>query len=343
MEFAFLDILPRDRRGLCTWAPARDRLAGILFRPNAKRSVVLRRLDLDTRRILLPLSSRQWQTLSQTTRLRLYASVERAAGSLRSRVLAVNRSLRLPEVAATPGDSKVLPVRGDTFIPALALAVAENEFGESGREKLWLVGDFPGMVPLISLTARLGIPVAVQTAHPSRLEPIAHRLMYEEGVAVSLGSFNPASWGKRDVVMIFEPAYLPFARDAAREWNIPVIDLTDDSTSLAPRLESELQEQGIDPSLKTTAPLLEAWLWTRNGDASGIPAFASRPLPGETSAAPFGDSHSGTANLLAAARKAACEISRFKEKGHQAGLWRFFLDKAYRALYNTFQGKGAVG
>jgi len=342
VEYVFIDVLTKERRGLCTWEPVRDRLAGLWFRPNSKGSIRLSQLDLTTRRIVLPLSSSQWQTLKPETRCMLYTHAEKSASRLGSRLVALNRSLRLPVQAWQA--SGICQVGGDFFIPALALVLLENEFTLNRREKLWLVGDFPGLISLVTLIGRLGIPVTVQTSNPSRLEPIAYRLMYEEGAAVSLGNFNPDSWGSRDVVMVFDQAYLPFVPAAARGRGVLVVDLTDSSTFLAPRLETELQEQGVDGSLKVTAPLLEAWLWARGFGSTEMPAVGEPKPPEATPVTPTGnDSRPGTKNPLNAAREAAWKISRFKQKGHELGLWRFFLDKGFRALYNTTQGKGAAG
>ncbi|NSW82978.1 MAG: hypothetical protein HPY90_06820 [Syntrophothermus sp.] len=343
MGFAFLDILPENRRGLLARELLRDRLAPLVLRPRAKQGVSLPELGLHTHQLLLPIGPGDWKVLKPETRLKLWTATQKTAKKIGGAVLAVNRGLR-PLPSQNPELFPIPVSRGDLFVLALALIVVEEGLNRYGREKLWLVGDFPGLFGLISLIGRIGAPVAIQSFYPSRFETIAYRILYEQGMALSVSYFNPSNWGPEDMVLLFDPVYLPFAAGAGKARNVFIIDLTDDSRSHAPRLESWLGAQGVDPSLKTLAPLLEAWFWGRTLNPDQTDVLPHEPLlpvrPASTS--PDTCSRSAGQECFARIHETAGYISRIRQEGQELNLWGFFLDKDFRALYNTTQGTGTT-
>ncbi|MGI6488187.1 MAG: hypothetical protein GX964_03670 [Syntrophomonadaceae bacterium] len=317
--------------------------------------------------------------LKPTRREKLWQQSEQVAGELGLPILAVNRALR-----HSPGVSSMNIAWGNGFILALALVLVEEVVTAYGADRLFLVGDFPGLPALISLVGEMGVPVVMQDLHPPRYEPIAHHLLYDQGVAMSVGRINPDGWGRGDAVLIFDPYYHRFA--IGKKGSL-FISLTDDSCNHAPELEYNLRRQGMNGTLDYLAPILESCLTTveprptagpesySESGGSGTPHFFPIPasfvpvsqhvsdrVPAAGPAArstygpaeefdspqpPFRDglldssrTVSTAANRNVSYRRLMDKILSIKQAGQSKNVWGFFLDKDFRALYNTIKGSG---
>lgn len=366
MDFAFLDILTGDKRGLLSRKFFLDTVAPVFYRPRVKKKVKLAGLGLEGCQVLMPLGQGNWSTLNEENRMRLWQESGRVAQRYGLPVLAVNRGLRWnnPEAAS------VRLTWGDCFILAMALVLTEYLVDRYNTDKVFLVGDFPGLPGLISLLGRNGVPVVVQTFYPSRYESVAYHMLYDQGVAMSVGYFNPRNWGARDAVLVFDANY---GRFIFGRKNTLLISLTDDSRNHAPELEYSLHNQQVDGSLRNLAPIMEAYLLSeekgRLGGDRRRSAHGKSPQRGysretETSSSTASRSLKVRPCLVASPgyrprstgledkdmfalppdtgvvsyRGLAREIMSMKRKGERRNLWSFFLDKDFRALYNTIQG-----
>lgn len=394
--FAFLDILAGERRGLLSRKFFLDTVAPVLYHPRVKRTIRLQSLGAEGPQVLVPLSRVDWGALNRENQARLWREAGQVAKKHGISVMAVNRALRF----TTPEMLSIRVAWGDYFILALALVLAERAVNHYGADKLYLVGEFPGLPGLISLLGGMGVPVVLQTFYPARCEHLAYHMFYSQGVALSVGYFNPRNWGGGDAVLIFDPTYHRFVLG---QKGVFIISLTDDSCCHAPELEDSLRSQEVDGSLKNLAPILEAYLMRlgpafepaaplvreRRGAEYGAetdrrtqgdigqevkrvsetgrgPVFTVRPAglkagerrPGMTGLVPdkigLGRGASRNAALAAMPKTAspkpgtgsaagpyqesANRIISIKRKGERLKLWGFFLDKDFRALYNTIQG-----
>lgn len=367
LDFAFLDILTGDKRGLLSRKFFLDTVAPLFYRPRVKKIVNLNPLAINGYQVLMPLGKGNWSALNGDTRGRLWRESGQLAEEFGLPVLAVNRALRFDPVQQAIS----VPVTwGNYFILALALVLAEEVINHYGADKLFLVGDFPGLPGLISLLGDKGVPIVVQSFHPGRYEHIAHHMLYDQGVAMSVGYFHPGSWSPGDAVLLFDASYHRFI--LGKKGSL-LIGLTDDSRNHAPELEQSLARQKVDGSLKNLAPILEAHLVTarrppghypqKKVALDWTPAFASTPSPGagrfthpafsdlRAAGSSPGDQEGGldpadlavsdtpySTSRIVSYRLVADKILAVRQEGERLNLWGFFLDKDFRALYNTIQG-----
>ena len=379
LDFAFLNVFKHDKKGLWSRRIFLDTVAPFFSRPRAEKIISLEPLRLRGCQVLMPLGAGNWQGLKPTRREKLWQQTEQMAGELGLPILAVNRALR-----DIPGFSSMNIAWGNGFILALALVLVEEVVDAYGADRLFLVGDFPGLPGLISLVGEMGVPVVVQDLHPSRYEPVAHHLLYEQGVAMNVGRINPDSWSRGDAVLIFDPYY---HRCAIGKKGILFISLTDDSCNHAPELEYNLRRQGLNGTLEYLAPILESCLITGEpqltsdpesdpgSGGSGTPHFPAMPAsfgrasphisdrvpaagpaaslahgPAEVFDSPQPYFRAGSPDSSPTAEAAASrnvsyrrlmdKILSIKQAGQCQNVWGFFLDKDFRALYNTIKGSG---
>ncbi len=296
LDFAFFNLINQTRTGLAFKKVFLDKLAPIFYAPRLKRIIKLPYMEACGGNIMLPLGIANLQDLQHESKHLLAGKLGSLLQEYKLRYLAVDRRLKNQLTDIT--DGQVL-VHGDNFIKALAHVFIKELLTRYELHKIIIVGtieDFPGF---ISSLEQYGLPISIQALYPQQQELFAHHLLYEKGQAVSTSYLNPQNWGRDDLVFILTDLTetITDGKNAAL-----TIYLNNCSCSLAPRLDSEFERNGLFPVLYNLAPILESCLLAK----AGIQNF-------------------GTESITVNAPNT--EFLTLENIGYQWGLWELFLDK----------------
>lgn len=259
VDFAFLNMMNTNRQGLAARKFFLDRLAPIFFSPRVERLIQFTDLGVKGCNVFLPLGQANWKQLEDDRRAAMLA---RSEGIL--------QEYTLPNMAADRRMKKALEITapmfpviyGDNFIKVLAAILVQQSMEKRAINKVVVVGDMVELIPLLENLSRYSVPISVQNTHPVRSEYIAHRLLYEKGLAISNSYLSPEAWQKGDLIVLFESDYRCMALASPQAF---YIELANESRGLAPSLENALMMAGMDPGLQTLAPILESCLYTKAG------------------------------------------------------------------------------
>ena len=297
LDFAFFDMRNSNRQGLANRKVFLDRLAPVLFSPRVERLIDFSRWGLKGCNVRLPLGEGNWSILHPDKRSWMMEKTESIMREYEISRISVDRRLR----GLFMSQQHHLPlVYGDHFITALAAILMDRVLERQEVNKLILVGDIPDICSLINNISRYRIPISVQNYHPARYEIMIHRLLYEEGLAVSNSCINPYNWGRGDLVVSVEPDSRSLALASPEAF---YIRLDDNSNGLAPELEEILGSAGMNGCLHTLAPILESCLLEQAGNII----------------------HDGEDSYSDREEKANEIHHRLIEAGESTGLWEPFL------------------
>ncbi len=317
LDFAFLNMMDRNRQGLAARKFFLDRLAPIFYSPRVEQLINFGELGVKGCNVFLPLGEANWQQLEAGLRSRMLEKSEGILQEYALQEMAADRRLKKTLI----NSSAMFPlIFGDNFIKALAAVLVRQALECQAIEKLVLVGDMNELLPLLENLGRYLLPISVQNTHPARYEYTAYHLLYEKGLAISNSYLSPESWVEGDLILLFDAGYRRLALAAPRAF---YIELADDSQGLAPSLERALHQAGLDPGLQTLAPILEACLYAK----AGIPA-------------PYAEKEK-----LEDQPGAREDFETLITTGEDMGIWEpflndrvgGFLDKGIGALYNTIK------
>jgi hypothetical protein len=189
---------------------------------------------------------------------------------------------------------------GDAFVAALSLVLAMVQVKSAPTNRVYVAGHTPYIFEILDILCRWQRPVIWSSLFPRQGEADLARMLYERGTPAALTEYNPESWRKGDLVLLFSvPPGLTIRSGAAR-----VIDLTEQAAGRLPRWEAVLAAQGVDSRLGFLCPIMEAFL---------SPKEVSSGRPRD--------------NIL--------EILR---AGYELDVWDLFLDNRDGGLYNTIKG-----
>lgn len=294
LDFAFFNLMPNDKRGLVYRKYLLDRLAPFLFAPRVARMIDLPVINARGYHVVLPLGAGNLNNMEPERRQQMLGRSIDVARDFNLPALAVDR--RLKDQFPSPGVGLIF---GDHFVKALAAAHIKRTLSKHDVKRIIIATDNEDLAEFMDYASRFGVPLSVQTYHPARYEPVAYQMMYEKGLAVSTSMFNPQSWERGDLVVVFDPQDR-FMTLSSR--SLFYLQLGNGSSNLAPALESSLSSCGVKACLHTLAPILELCL----GPIAELP--------------PAADGKGGTNHTRAfiALEKAAASL----------GLWELFLDKA---------------
>lgn len=317
LDFAFLNMMDRNRQGLASRKFFLDRLAPLFYSPRVEHLIHFGDLGVKGCNIFMPLGEGNWQQLEAENRSLMLGKSEGILQEYALQKMAADR--RLKNVFADT-EAMFPLVFGDNFIKALAAVLVRQVLEMRAVNKLVLVGDMLELMPLLENLGRYLLPISVQNMHPARYETTAYQLLYEKGLAITNSCLCPHSWEEGDLIVLFEA---PYRRMALASPQAFYIELTDESRGLAPSLEMALNMVGLDNRLQTLAPILESCLSAKAGileTNAEKEDLDYKPNNGE-------------------------DVETFIELGEDMGIWEpfrndrkgGFLDKGIGGLYNTIK------
>ena len=297
LDFAFFNLINRDKQGLFYQKGVLDRLTPIFFSPRVKNLIELPDLNCQGCNIVLPLGQANMQVLESSKQHLLFQRSYEVARDFQLQAMAVDR--RLKDLLMEPEEGFSL-VFGDNFIKALAYAIIKRSLSSRDISKLILVGEISGLAEFVEAVSDLNVPVSIQNPYPSRYEIMTYRLMYEKGNAVSNSQINPHKWERGNLVIIFDSRYNNLSIAIP---DVMLLKLTDESQGLAKELELELSSKEVSPLLCNLAPIMETCLLAQEG-------FLTRC--------------SEQSMLI---KEDRLSFRRLEELGNKADIWHLFLDK----------------
>lgn len=298
LDFAFFNLINDDRMGLVYRKKFLDRLAPIFFAPRVQNLIQLPGLNGQGCNIVLPLGQGNLELLSTKLQQNLMKRSYKLAEGFRLDRMAVDR--RLKEKFQEP-DRGFTIFFGENFIKALAYVFIRESLSRRDINKLVVVGEIEELSYFLREIAEFDIPVSLQTSHPARYEVLLHRMLYENGNAVSTSRVNPHKWEKGNLVILFDTLPQPIGSGLCDVLYFP---LDNTSCGLAPELERGLMKNGISPALHNIAPIMETCLWCQEGFSSS----------------------SGEHNMLMENNPRQA-FQRLLDIGDAADVWELFLDK----------------
>ncbi|HWP98134.1 MAG TPA: hypothetical protein VN426_14910 [Syntrophomonadaceae bacterium] len=299
LDFAFFNILSMDRRGLLYQKFFLDRLAPIFFPPRVARLLDLRDLDSRVCNIVLPLGPGNLQNLDREKKKKLLEQSRGILGDFNLGAMAVDRRLKNDFLALAPGQPFIF---GDRFIQTLALVLTRQAVSRQAFRKIVIAGATDNFPFFLESICQFQLPVSIQTPCPERFDVMAYRLLYEKGCTVTNSYLAPESWKDGDLILAFNPWPFPGHQLSRSVMFLPLYDSTQD---LAPELELQLRQCGLEGRLHHVAPVLESSLLSKAG------YFQANEEPNNFK------------------EKQIMNFPDMENMGHQMGLWDQFLDKAF--------------
>ncbi len=299
LDFAFFNMRDINRQGLANRKPFLDRLAPLLFLPRVERLIYFGRLGLKGCNLTMPLGEGNWYILNQDNRGRMLAKTNAILNDYALPRMGVDRRLRK---VFDNEPHQISLLFGDRFISILAAVLINEAISRHDIRKLVLVGDIPYLSALINTISTHQLPISIQNYYPKKYEIMVHRLLYEEGLAISNSYLNPSNWNKGDLVLSVEAVQGTISMASPQTF---LIRLDDDCTGVAPELEEVLRQTGMNPQMYNLAPILESCLLSQAGkpDYNGEIKYLDRDFM-------------------------SAELHQeMIEAGNHLGMWEPFLDK----------------
>lgn len=275
-QIALLTTIGYERKGVLARPGVLNKLAPYFYTPRWQSSVMLKEVGLEGEHIVIPMGFNNWHQLAPSTKERLADRIELLCSRHEIDVLGVSRQLEPTEgpfngwpkslnsdnaPISSQANNKNVPLlarKGDCFITVMARLRVEIFLNRVAARRIIVAGDGPDAMYLAYyLNDRIKLPVILQSREPGSHESAAARLLYKEGIALSLAMFAPGKWNKNDIVVLFDEYYVYWGSLYGNGYKL---DFGCSSSGHIPLLEQRLAEQGIDPALHNLAPLLEAHL-----------------------------------------------------------------------------------
>lgn len=258
-DFAILNMLDRNRRGLTARKYFLDRLAPVFFSPRVENLIHLDDLGFRGCNVFFPLGPDNWEQMESDQRGFMWKKSESIMHDFAVGSMAADRRLKM---SLQNGEAKFPLLFGDNFIKALAAVMVKHVLERRAINKLVMVGEMAELIPLLDHLGGYGLPVSVQNQRPACDEALAWRLLYDKGWAVSNSYISPENWNRGDLIILFKSGYKRLAMASPGTfW----LELNDEGHNLAPSLENALVRVGMDDHLSMLAPILESILYTKAG------------------------------------------------------------------------------
>ncbi|MGI5911232.1 MAG: hypothetical protein ACOX6E_01445 [Syntrophomonadaceae bacterium] len=298
LDFAFFNLNHAEKRGIMSRKYFLDRLAPVFFLPRVEKLIQLTGLNFQGCQISMPLGPGNLSLIELEKRQAIFQHTTKLVKEYHLTRMAVDR--RLKEQLFELSNSFPV-IFGDNFIKALATALISRILSRHVIKRIIMVGEMEDFPEFLSEIGEFGVPLSIQSMYPTRYEVMTYRLLYEKGNAVSTSALNPYSWGKGDLVFVFDPAQEELTMAYANA--CCYVRLTNNGCNLAPELEAKLSQNGLVNCLYNLAPIMETCMLEEAGFSV---RGAERVNEG---------SHGRVFITL-------------KQVGDEMGLWDLFLDKA---------------
>lgn len=297
LDFAYFNLINDEKKGLVFRKPFLELLTPIFFKPRLEKLIDMREIRAKGCNIILPLGVNNFTSLGTNLQEKLVSKSLNIMYEYDINYMAADRNLK----GILPPRTFELPiVFGDNFIKALANVIIRDIISQHAIEKLIFIGEVEGFEDFLNVIATYEIPLSIQSYNPHLYEITSHRMLYEQGCAVSNSYINPSEWEKGDMVVNFNanagelklasPSLFYFA-------------FGDNQVDLAPSLEEGLRINGINPGMHNLAPIIETWLNIKAG------------LLG------------GNAEINKANNYNDDSFLQLQALGEELGIWDLFLDK----------------
>lgn len=285
-----LTTMVNERKGMLAGPRALNKLAPFFYVPRWQNQIELGVGQLNALLLMIPMGISNWSHLSIPVRQKLEERINSLCCGEGLSAVGVSRKLgdeifaRGEELCACPSAGAVggrpvplIPAgdhrpplqmddngpplvcrNGDYFIAAMTGMNVKKILGEDDIHRIVVAGDEPEAWFLAYyLSDRFKWPVILQSREPQVHEKAAARLLYQEGIALPLGVFNPEKWNKNDIVILCEEYYVYWGSLYGEGHKL---NIGNNSKGHAPLLEQAMLSKGIDPALHNLAPFIETCL-----------------------------------------------------------------------------------
>ena len=301
LDFAFFNLNSNEKRGLMYQKYFLDRLGPVFFSPRVDKLIQLSNLNFRGCNISMPLGPANLKMMGPEKKQMMLERSTAIVQEYNLPSMAVDRRLKEQLLELSIGFPLIF---GDNFIKALTLAITGRMLSRHAIKRVVLVGEVDCFPQLVSALGAYGVPLSIQTMYPGQYEVMSYRLLYEKGYAVSTSVLNPYSWEKGDLVFLFDPEKEGLAFAFPRAY---CVQLTNNGWDLAPELENQFTQNGMDSRLYNLAPIMETCLLVEAGFLSP------------------GGEQIRTNDI---SREEGQKFLTIQKVGDVLGLWDLFLDKA---------------
>lgn len=271
LDFAFFNLMHNERRGLFSQKSFLDRIAPVFFAPRVEKMIEIPDLQARGCNITIPLGVGNLTMLEPDTQKTMAEKSNHLVNDYQLSGLAVDRRLKPVRTRLLPETTLIF---GDNFIKALAAALVARMLSRRQIKKVVIVGDMDHPERFAARICDYGLPVSIQSYHPSRYEVLNYRMLYEKGYAFATSYLDPHGWNRGDLVLVFDSEDLP----PLNRTDAFCLRLDNDSRGLSPQLESGLLRHGMQSSLYNLAPIVESCLWAQAGFLNDYAEHATNGL-----------------------------------------------------------------
>lgn len=258
LHFGYFNIMNNDRRGLFFQKVFLERMAPVFFAPRVEKLIEIRDLQARGCNITIPLGAGNLALLPPATRQVMAEKSRHLIDDYGLSGLAVDRRLKSLPAGCLPATPLVF---GDNFVKALADALVARMVSRRDLKKIIVVGDLDNPLGFAARLCSYGLPVSVQSYHPSRYEVVSYKLLYEKGCALATSYLEPATWERGDLAIVFDGENLAGVHNSEAF----CLRLDNSSRGWSPQLEYGLELNGIPGTLNNLAPIVESCLWFQAG------------------------------------------------------------------------------
>ncbi|NLB88734.1 MAG: hypothetical protein GX790_05835 [Syntrophomonadaceae bacterium] len=297
LDFAFLNLINKDKKGLLSRKYFLERLTPIFFLPRLERLIDLRDIEAKGCNIIVPLGESNFELLNHELKEHLIKKSFNIINSYDIQYMAVDRNLK-PQLGELANNYSV--VFGDNFIKALANVLITDTLSKHEIKKIVLLGETEAFEDFLEVIAGYEVPLSIQNHNPHQYEIMVHRMLYEKGCAISNSYIVPNNWEIGDMIVSFDEAKGGLIVGSP---SLYYLEFSNHSVNIAPDLESSLRVSGIPPSFHSLAPILETCLLTK----AGFPGL---------------NEEQDVSNQITSGKF----FLKLQEVGDHLGIWDLFLD-----------------
>ncbi|NLJ71972.1 MAG: hypothetical protein GX333_03035 [Syntrophomonadaceae bacterium] len=295
LDFAYFNLIDNEKKGLIPKKFWLELLTPIFFRPRLESLIDLRELESKGCNILFPIAINHLDILSFNTFKNVIDKSLNIIGKYDIDYMAVDRNLK-PYLLEAP--EKL--VFGDNFIKALANVLIQNLLEKHPMKKIIVIGEPLDFYEFLEVIASYGLPMAIQNYNPSQYELLVHRMLYENGSAISNSYICPDDWDKGHLVLYFNKLIDGLSIIMPE---LAYMEFTNKRVDIKESFKNKMLANHISIGINSLAPIMETCLLSKRGFSmhNGEKGKATVPLKGK-------------------------DFLHLQAIGDKLGLWGNFLD-----------------